>query len=228
MRRFSLRRRLPLTSTLFLVLAVACGVVAFWVVRGAVAAAGRGTGGTAARVMVLVAIHDLTPADVVGADDVAATPVAAAAVPPGALTAADQAVGTAPTAAIASGEILTATRVGRGGPLARILPVGSVAFQVELTGVPSGLGEGDHVDVLATAAGGRTYTSTVASDVRVLALPDTSPSSSVPTGPAGEAWVVLLVSPEDATALATAAGYARLSLAILPSGAFTGAPPTPG
>ncbi len=229
MRGFSLRRRLPVTSTLFLLLAVACGVTAFLVVRGAVAAAGRGAGtGGAGRVTVLAATRDLTPADVVGIDDIAATPVDAAAVPPGALTSVDQAVGTSPTSAIASGEIVTATRVGRGGPLARILPAGSVGFQVEIAAVPTGLREGDHVDVLATAAGGRTYTSTVAGDVRVLALPDASQASAFSTGGTGAAWAVLLVTPSDAVALATASGYARLSLAVLPSGAFTGAPPTPG
>ena len=149
MRRFSLRRRLPLSSTLFVLLAVACGVAAFVVVRGAVVAAGNGAGAVAGSgATVLVATRDLTPADVIGADDVAATPMDATAVPPGALTSADQAVGSSPTAAIASGEVLTATRLGRGGPLARILPAGSVAFQVEVAAVPTGLREGDHVDVL--------------------------------------------------------------------------------
>ncbi len=218
MRGFSLRRRLPITSTLFLLLAAGCAVAAFVLVRDAMASAGQRPADANDLATVIVAARDLDTADVLEPDDVREASLPAPAVPTGAFTTVEQVVGTAPVSAIATGEIVSSTRVGTGGAVARSLPSGFVAFQVPLGVVPTGLERGDRVDVLATVTGGRTYTTTVATGVRVLALPPAgqATTSLAPEGGSG-AWALLLVTSTDASELASAGGYARLSLAILPS-----------
>jgi Flp pilus assembly protein CpaB len=213
---------MPLSSVLFLMVAAACTVAAFAVVRSATISAGRASAG-ARPVRVLTAAHDLSPADVLDGSDLSALDVPGVAVPPGALTSPHGAIGSSPTSPIAAGEILTVTRLGPGGPVARMLPPGSVAYQVPVVTVPSGLRAGDHVDVLATPADDPAATIVAASDVRVLGLPASASASTFGAEGAAATWVLLLVSPPEAGVLASAGATSRLSLAVLPSGGFPGA-----
>jgi Flp pilus assembly protein CpaB len=131
--------------------------------------------------------------------------------PPGALARLSQAAGRVALAALAPGEVVTETRLGRvrEGPVASLTPEGLRAFAVP-TSLPRGaVVAGDHVDVLA------------ASDVEVVTV--LGPPSATSGGPAGlsagageaRSLLVVLVSADQEERLASAAAFAVLSIAVV-------------
>ena len=78
--------------------------------------------------------------------------------------------------------------------------------------VPEGLVVGDHVDVFATYAGARPYTSTVAEDVRVLAIASEDGGAFAVTEEGTK--ITFIATPEVARALAGADASAILALAL--------------
>jgi Flp pilus assembly protein CpaB len=145
--------------------------------------------------------------------------------PPGALHDVDTAVGRTLLAGLATGEPLTRTRLSaaRAGPVASLVPAGMRGFTIA-SSLPSGsVRPGDHVDVLATFAGGQPHTETVATGVEILTVLSglSGPSSSALGDPGGlgqsdaeEATLVLLVRPDQVEELAYARAFADLSLAV--------------
>lgn len=130
--------------------------------------------------------------------------------PPGALTAPEQAAGRTLAAALAPGEVLTWTRLAPpGGPVASMVPAGLRAVAVTAPLPPQMVAEGDRVDVLATYAGGRTYTETVLEAAEILRV-------SGPAEDGGGTTVVLLVDPDDAERLAYARAFGDVSLSVAP------------
>ncbi len=143
--------------------------------------------------------------------------------PPGALTRVSQAAGRVALAALAPGEVVTETRLGRvrEGPVASLTPEGLRAFAVPTTLPRGAVVAGDYVDVLATYTSGRPHTEVAATDVQVLMVlgPPTAASGD-PAGlsaGAGEArsMLIVLVSTDQEAGLASATAFAVLSIAVL-------------
>jgi Flp pilus assembly protein CpaB len=143
--------------------------------------------------------------------------------PPGALARVSQAAGRVALAALAPGEVVTETRLGRvrEGPVASLTPEGLRAFAVPAA-LPRGtVVAGDHVDVLATYTSGQPHTEVVASDVEVLSvLGPPAAASGDPTGlsadsGAARSLLVVVVSTDQEEQLASATAFAVLSIAVV-------------
>jgi pilus assembly protein CpaB len=213
MRRYSLRRWSP-RSKLLLVLAIACGLGSFAVVRGYAARleALRPIAGTPAPVV--VAADDLPRGTVLVEDQVRVVSVPSAFGEPGAFRSVDQVVGRTLVADLAEGEAVTRTRVGTaGGPVAAQVPSGLRAFAVP-SGMPAGsVRPGDHVDVLATFGGQHPYTETAATGLEVLSVLDAG-GGLVGSGTDQGPTLVLLVTPDAAERLAYAKAFAELTVTV--------------
>ena len=207
MRGFSMRRRLPMSSKVYLGLAAACAVAAFAVARGEAARASvpRSDGPT---VPVVVAARDLAGGLTLGPDDLRVQRMPAAWAPPGAMASPDLAVGSILTARIAAGEAVTASRLAR-SLLAGSVAEGRLAVTAVFSSVPEGLTAADHVDAYATFGGARPFTTLAGEDLRVLLIDATAP------GPGGRdgTRVTLDVDPVTARQLMEAEATGTLALA---------------
>jgi Flp pilus assembly protein CpaB len=176
-------------------------------------------------VTVVVARTAIARGATVGADALDVTRMPRSYAPPGAMDRVSQAAGRVALAGLATGEVVTDTRLARvrEGPVASLTPEGLRAFAVPST-LPRGcVAAGDHVDVLATYASGQPHTEVAASDVEVLTV--LGPSSSASEGTAGlsgstgsggaQSLLVLLVSIDQEEQLASATAFATLSIAIV-------------
>jgi Flp pilus assembly protein CpaB len=156
-------------------------------------------------------------------DQLGVTHVPKAFAPPGAIARVSQAAGRVALAALAPGEVVTETRLGRvrEGPVASLTPEGLRAFAVPAS-LPRGtVVAGDHIDVLATYTSGQPHTEVAAAGVEVLTVlapPSAGDAGGLPgaTG-SGDArsLLVLLVSPDQAQQLASATAFATLSIAVV-------------
>ena len=204
-RPFSWRRKLSRASVGWFAFSGISAGAAFLLVQGQ--AARLDAMSPPASVAVVVAARrleagaTLTPADLAVADSLDA--------PPGAIGAVAQAVGRTLVAPIAPGEPLTVTRLADSA-LAGLVPPGHLVVQLAAAGAPEGLAVGDHVDVLATFAGARPYTSVVGSDLRVVRV--------VPgeTGLDGATSIAVALDVDETTARAVlgAAASAVIGLAV--------------
>ena len=214
MRRIYLRRWSP-RSKVLLVLAVACGLGAFALVRGYEArlAALRPVAG--APVPVVVAAQPLARGAVLSEEVLRLASVPSAFAPPGAVRSVADAVGRTLVSDLAVGEAVTRTRVGTtGGPVATQVPSGLRAFVVP-SGMPAGsVRAGDRVDVLATFGGPRPYSDTVASALEVLSVLEVEQDGFAASGSGAGPSLVLLVTPDAAERLAYAKAFAELTVTI--------------
>jgi len=214
MRRVYLRRWSP-RSKVLLVLAVACGLGAFALVRGYEArlAALRPVAG--APVPVVVAAQPLARGAVLSEEVLRLASVPSAFAPPGAVRSVADAVGRTLVSDLAVGEAVTRTRVGTtGGPVATQVPSGLRAFVVP-SGMPAGsVRAGDRVDVLATFGGPRPYSDTVASALEVLSVLEVEQDGFAASGSGAGPSLVLLVTPDAAERLAYAKAFAELTVTI--------------
>lgn len=208
MARISLRRRLPRASVLWFVVAGGCAALAFAGVRdlSARAAATASVPTTA----VVVAAHDLDGGTVLDADDLRVTEVPDPA-PPGALRGTADAVGALAVTPFVAGEVVTQTRLAQpGSALAARIPSGMLGVPIAVETLPEGVSAGDRVDVLATFTATRPYTTSVASDVPVLAVP----TGEGFAGGARGAELLVLASPEVARQLVQASATGTLAVAV--------------
>ena len=194
LRRAVLARRRPLAAVLAAV-AVAAGLHA---------ARAEPPG----RVPVLVAAHDLPAGRVLSPDDVRRTGFAAGSVPSGLAT---DPVGRTLAAPLRSGEPVTDVRVV--GPALTDGYPGLVAVPVRLpdAGMVGLLDVGDHIDLVAADPQHPTA-AVVASDLPVLALPDTPPETGA-TALTGR-LVVVGASPSEVTRIADAAVRSFVTIAF--------------
>lgn len=178
----------------------------------------------AATSVVVTASEDLGPDRPLATSDLKLRSVATAAVPEGAVTDLEQALGRTLSGRVRRGETLTDVRLLGAGLVRR---AGIVAAPVRLAdpAVAALLRVGDHVDVLAAdtdrtadaspgppgeAAPAAPVADTVAAGVEVLSVP--------PADASGDgALVVLAVTPQTAARLAAAAVSSRLSVTVLPA-----------
>ena len=223
MRTFSLRRRLPPSSKVFLGLAAGCALAAFALVHAQGArAAGQGRGDVT--VQVVVAAHDLAAGIALVEDDVQMQAVPEAGEPPGALTSVDAATGRVPTGRIAAGEVLTITRVAT-SLLSGSVPFGDVAVTVTFASVPDGLTVADRVDAYATFGGARPFTTLAGEDLRVLRI---GASDGAGLGQDRGTRITLDVDAATARQLVEADATGSLALVVRGAGVVTASPsPSP-
>lgn len=182
-------------------LAVALTVLAVATALTAVAPA------QAAAVPVLAVTRDLPAGALLDQAALTTVELLPDAVPAGALTSPEQALGLRTAGAVRAGEALTDARLLGSG----LLPPGDeVAVPVRLAepAVSGLLQPGDRVDVLSASPEGGEAARTVVSDVAVLAVPATDDLSL------DGALVVLAASSSGASRLAAAAVTGRLSVAV--------------
>jgi pilus assembly protein CpaB len=212
-----LRRRPPAVSQILMALALLLGVSATLVLRGHLARLEARARAGGPGVPVVVAARGLARGSVLDPSSVREESVPELFLPPGALRSLEPALGRILSADVASGEVLTTTRLApRGGPVASLVPPGLRAVPVTAAIPRTALVPGDRVDVLATfapgGASGGPHAETVASEAEILLVVE-------PAGfeePVEAATVILLVTPEVAERLAYARALADLSLAIAP------------
>jgi Flp pilus assembly protein CpaB len=108
---------------------------------------------------------------------------------------------------------MTATRItpGRGGTVAARVPDGLRAFGLPSDVAAGAVRTGDRIDVFATFTSGAPHTELVAAGVQVLGEVSSPAQSGVTTKPSLE----VLVSPDDASRLAYASTFAKISVALL-------------
>jgi pilus assembly protein CpaB len=208
---FSLRRRIPTSSKILWGLAVGCAGISFVLVRGEASRAA--TGIDAPQIPVVVAAHDIDAGSALGADDLSVRLMPVTAELPATFPTPDGAIGRVAATSFLTGEPITSTRLApTGGALASSLPSGAVALTLGVDAAPDGLVVGDHVDVFATYAGARPYTSTVAEDVRVLAIAG-GDEGAFAVNERGTR-ITFTASPDVARTLAGADASAVLALAL--------------
>jgi len=215
-------RRWSRASRLYAAASLTCAALAGASVNAYLGRAAAASGLNGPAVPVVAAQSAIARGEMVRADVLGVSEVPKAFAPPGALSRISQAAGRVALAALAPGEVVTETRLGRvrEGPVASLTPEGLRAFAVP-TLLPRGaVVAGDHVDVLATYTSGQPHTEVAAADVPVLTVlgPPTAASGD-PTGLSADAGaarslLVLAVSPDEEEQLASATAFATLSIAI--------------
>lgn len=205
-----MRRKRPRSSKVLFFLSIVLAVTSTVVLRGHLLrlearASAAGPGGP-----VVVAGSDLARGTVLDATTLSIRAMPEDYRPPGALTSLAEAVGRRLAADVVAGEALTATRLAAGGgPVAAMVPFGLRAAPVAVAAPTGLLAAGDHVDVLATFAGGQPHTETVVDRAEVVSILGGGPDAFE-----GITSVVLLVTPEDAERLAYARTFAELSVSV--------------
>jgi pilus assembly protein CpaB len=226
MHLLSLRRKLPVSSVVWFVIAGALALSAFAIVRGQTARAARAQLAVGPMTTVALAARDVLAGSVVGAADVRLGEMPTVFAPPGAVMSAGEAVGLVSVSAVREGEVFVTTRLAASAFTTTVAP-GNVAVTVGVAAIPVGFSTADRVDAYATYAGARPYTSVVGEDLHVLAIGE--PTGSV-SGPA-LTDVTLEVDPETARQLLQAAVGGAIGLAVRPAVTTSpspSAPPSPG
>lgn len=205
---FPWRRKVPPSSKLAFVGAVVCAGAAAWLVTGQMAGAGRASDPL---VTVVAATRDLAAGTPLQPTDVTTRAVEAGSVPPGALTDVAEAVGRTAVTPFLQDELVAVTRLAAAaGPSSIQVPPGLVGVTVSPDAAPAGLGEGDRVDVLATHATARPYTTAVAEDVAIVRVAASGTAFGEGSGPA----VTLVLDPYIAREVVRADVTAHISLVV--------------
>jgi Flp pilus assembly protein CpaB len=212
------RRKWPPASKVYLMLAVASGIVAFTLTNGYARRLEAQHPQIGDPIPVVVTTADVARGGTLSASELEVRRMPSSFAPPGAFGRIDDVAGRATVADLAAGEAITRTRVSApgAGPVAALVPPGLVAVSIG-AGVPRGtVRRGDRVAVLATYGGGHPHTETVASDLEVLMVldPVSSGGPAPSTGQAASTQLVLLVSPDVAESLAYAMAFGTIAVAI--------------
>lgn len=206
-----MRRHLPPRSRLLFGLALVLAVATFALVRGW--AARIEAMAPAQPVPVVVAVHDVAAGAVLAGPDVRIEHLPGSLAPPGSMSATAEVVGGTVAAPLLAGEAVTRQRLTEGGPTAALVPDGLRAVLVP-TGLPPGaVAAGDRVDVLATYAGARPYTTTVAEGAEIVSVVSADPATET-----GGPSLFLLVDPPTAERIAGARALAAVDVAIAGAG----------
>lgn len=209
-------RKLSRRSKAFAVAALACGALAFQLVRGYAAEleALRPIAGDA--VPVVVAAEAISRGTLLAPEDLRLERLPSMYAPPGALAAVERAIGQTVVSDLAAGEPITRTRLAvEGGPVASLVPSGLRAFPIQAVVPPGTIRAGDRVDVLATYGGPHPYSETVAEKLEVLSTGDGG-SDAIAANGTDATSLLLLVSPETAERLAFATAYGDLAISVAP------------
>jgi Flp pilus assembly protein CpaB len=200
-----MRRRASRASRALLIASFSLALAATFVLRGHLARLEAAAAGAGPPVPVLVAAVTVARGTPIEARAVRVARLPRAAVPPGALASASQAVGRTAASDLLPGEVLTAARLSAGGPVASLVPPGSRAVAVSVAVPPGAVAPGDRVDVLATYVSADPYTEVVADGVEILRV---HPGTEGTT-------LFLAVPPHVAQAVARAATFGQLTVAVV-------------
>ncbi len=214
-----LRRKWPVSSKVFLALAVVCALLASALMHGYATKLAAASSGGGQPVTVVVAAADLSRGTTLASSSVRLEQMPTAFAPPGALTSSAQAAGRVLVADAAEGEVLTVTRVSvaGAGPVAALVPAGLRAFVVS-SGLPAGaVVSGDRVDVLATFGGAHAHTETVATELEILSVLPAPAGGSMSVGGTGGEQLVLLVRSDQAEGIAYASSFGDISVTVAAS-----------
>jgi Flp pilus assembly protein CpaB len=223
-----MRRRWSRSSRLYMSASVVAAAAAGILLNQYVARTASVAEALGPKVAVVVATQHVERGSVLAPEQVGLDEMPEAYAPPGVIEEISKAAGRVALSDLASGEVVTETRLARvrAGPVASLVPEGLRAFAVP-TSLPHGaLVPGDRVDVLATFASGQPHTETVVSGVEVLfVLVEGAPGGDTSglgldasAASIGEATtLILLVSPFQEEDLAFARAFADLQVAIAPS-----------
>jgi len=208
-------RRWSPRSKVFLVLALACGLAAFGLVRGYAARLEALRPVVGSPVPMVVAAHDLVRGTILTQAALQLRDMPSSFAPPGAFRSIEETVGRTLVSDLAEGEAVTQTRVGaEGGPVAAQVPAGLRAFIVP-SGMPTGsVRPGDRVDVLATFGGQHPYTETAATGLEVLSVIESGDDAFAASGADAGPTLVLLVTRDAAEHLAYAKAFADLTITV--------------
>jgi pilus assembly protein CpaB len=215
----TLIRRWSPASRVFALLSVVFGVAAFVVVHGYARRVEALVPTLGHPIPVVVAARDLPRGSVLEPAMLEVVTMPSAFAPPAAIAQPERVDGRTLLAGLATGEVVTSTRLAgpRAGPVAALVPAGLRAVALAVSLPPGAVRPGDRVDVLATYAGGQPHTETVAQGVEVLLVTGSSPGGSLDTlesGLMGGPALMLLVTPYGAERLAYARAFADLSVSI--------------
>ena len=214
-----LARRLPTSSKLLGLLAVASGASAWLLVHGYQARLEALRPAVGPAVPVAVAARDLARGEVLVPGALRVVEVPQRYAPPGAVADPAPVSGRVLLAPLAAGEPLTETRIAepRAGPVAALVDPGLRAVPVAVDVPPGSVRPGDLIDVLATFGGPQPHVETAAAGVEVLAVLRRGGQGEGLLGSgagSGPTHLVLLVTPETADRLAFARAFAELSVAV--------------
>jgi Flp pilus assembly protein CpaB len=213
-----LRRKLPVSSVVFGVLALACGVAAFALMQAWTQRVNTMRPNGGAPVSVAVVTRDLPRGVTLTAEMMRDATVPEAFAPPAAVGSTHDALGRVLAADIAGGEVLTGTRLAgaSSGPIAALVPPGLRAVVVP-TALPSDpLRPGDLVDVLAAFGGPQSHVETVGQGLevaRVLSPEDAAARTPGATGTVGPS-LILLADPATSEDLAFALAFATITVTV--------------
>ncbi len=216
---FSLRRKLPLSSKVFLTVAAACGVASFLLVRADASGPSGERTLAGPGVAVTIATHDVDAGTTLTAADLELTQMPAAFAPPGSVPSEEAAIGLVAQTSIAEGEALSRARLGR-SLLAGSVGPGRLVVTAGFSSVPEGLTTADRVDVFATFGGARPFTELVGEDLRVLRIDPT-------TNALGDAGTMVTLDVDAATARQLLQADATGTLALVARGPEAAATPSP-
>ena len=219
-RGLSLRRKLPMSSKVFLSAAAACAVASFLLVRGDAARAGGPSAASGPTVDVVVAARDLGAGEALSADDLRLVRMPAAFAPPDAVGSVDDAVGLVSGATVAQGEPLSGARTGHSALSGSVAP-GRLVVSATFGSIPDGLTTWDRVDAFATFGGARPYTSLVGEDLRVLRI------QAAASAFGGDRGTIVTLDVDAAAARQILQADATGTLALVARGPDLGATPSP-
>jgi Flp pilus assembly protein CpaB len=212
-----LRRRLPTTAILLFGVAALCAVGAAGLLRGYARRLGSTRPDLGPPVSVVVAAADLARGVTLTETMLAQHDVPWSLAPPGSVSDAGALVGRVLASDIATGEAVTQTRLAgaRAGPVAGLVPGGSLGMVVA-SGLPHGaVAPGDRVTLFATFGGRSPHTETVSTGVEVVRILAANDAGTIPgvEGTGGDPLVVVVDS-VAAERIAYAAAFATMSVAV--------------
>ena len=176
------RRRLPTTAIVLFGTAAVCIVAAIVLLRGYAARLESTRPDLGPPVAIVVAATDLMRGATLTESMLAERDIPASLEPPGAVPAIDPLIGRVLVSDLTAGEAVTESRLAgaRAGPVAGLVPDGSVGMVVS-SGLPAGtVVPGDRITLFATFGGRSPHTETVASGVDVVRILESGSEGAVP------------------------------------------------
>ena len=225
------RRRLPTTAIVSFGTAALCAIAAIALLRGYATRLESTRPDLGPPVAIVVAATDLMRGATLTESMLAERDIPASLEPPGAVPAIDPLIGRVLVSDLTAGEAVTESRLAgaRAGPVAGLVPDGSVGMVVS-SGLPAGtVVPGDRVTLFATFGGRSPHTETVASGVDVVRILESGSDGAVPgMDGGGSDPLVVIVDAIAAERIAYAGAFATLSVAVeAPLAAVPTSSPTP-
>ena len=222
------RRRLPTTAIVLFGTAALCAVAATGLLRGYARRLEATRPDLGAPVAIVVAAADLSRGVTLTPPMLAERDVPGSLAPPGAASGVDALIGRVLASDLAAGEVVTQTRLAgeHAGPVAGLVPDGSVGMVVSSGLPPGAVAPGDRITLFATFGGRSPHTETVATGVevvRILPVGDAGAILGVEGG--GGDPLVVIVDTVAAERIAYAAAFATISIAV--EAPIAAATPTP-